>query len=63
MKVIPASEFENYVGQETGVTEWIEITQERIDLEEIARTKRQSLRIKISIICIWVEGLLKSIAS
>ena len=31
MKVIPAKEFENYVGQETGVTEWLEITQERIN--------------------------------
>ena len=31
MKVIPASEFENYLGQETGVTDWIEITQERIN--------------------------------
>ena len=31
MKVIPATEFENYVGQETGVTEWLEITQERIN--------------------------------
>ena len=31
MKVIPATEFENYVGQETGVSEWLEITQERIN--------------------------------
>ena len=31
MKVIPAAEFENYLGQETGVTDWIEITQERIN--------------------------------
>jgi len=31
LKVIPATEFENYVGQETGVSEWLEITQERIN--------------------------------
>ena len=31
MKVIPATVFENYVGQETGVSEWLEITQERIN--------------------------------
>ena len=31
MNVIPASELENHIGEEIGVSEWIEITQERIN--------------------------------
>ena len=31
MKVIPANELENYIGQEVGVSDWFEITQERIN--------------------------------
>ena len=31
MNVIPASELENHSGEEIGVSEWIEITQERIN--------------------------------
>ena len=31
MNVIPASELENHIGEEMGVSEWIEITQERIN--------------------------------
>ena len=43
MKVIPAKEFENYVGQETGVTEWLEITQERINQFADATNDHQSV--------------------
>jgi len=31
MKVIPATELENHIGEEIGLSEWIEITQERIN--------------------------------
>ena len=31
MNVIPADELENHIGEEIGVSEWIEITQERIN--------------------------------
>jgi len=31
MKVIPASELESHVGEEIGVSEWFEVTQERIN--------------------------------
>ena len=31
MNVIPANELENHIGEEIGVSEWIEITQERIN--------------------------------
>ena len=31
MKVIPASELERHVGEEIGVSEWFEVTQERIN--------------------------------
>ena len=31
MKVIPATELENPIGEEIGLSEWIEITQERIN--------------------------------
>ena len=31
MKVIPASELESHIGEEVGVSEWLEITQERIN--------------------------------
>ena len=31
MKVIPANELENHIGEEVGVSDWFEITQERIN--------------------------------
>ena len=31
MKVIPANELENHIGEEIGLSEWIEVTQERIN--------------------------------
>ena len=31
MKVIPASELENHIGEEVGVSDWFEVTQERIN--------------------------------
>ena len=31
MKVIPATELENHIGEEIGLSEWIEVTQERIN--------------------------------
>ncbi|MBC8480169.1 MAG: MaoC family dehydratase [Candidatus Actinomarina sp.] len=31
MKVIPASELENHIGEEIGISEWIEVSQERIN--------------------------------
>ena len=31
MKVIPATELENHIGEEIGISEWIEVTQERIN--------------------------------
>jgi|TARA_B110000881_G_scaffold219129_1_gene240214 acyl dehydratase len=31
MKVIPANELEDHIGEEIGLSEWIEITQERIN--------------------------------
>ena len=31
MNVIPANELENHIGEEIGVSDWIEITQERIN--------------------------------
>ena len=31
MKVIPANELENHIGEEIGISEWIEVTQERIN--------------------------------
>ena len=31
MNVIPANELENHIGEETGLSEWIEVTQERIN--------------------------------
>ena len=31
MKVIPANELENHIGEEVGVSDWLEITQERIN--------------------------------
>ena len=31
MNIVPANELEKYIGQETGVSNWIEITQERIN--------------------------------
>ena len=31
MNIIPANELENHIGEEIGVSEWIEITQERIN--------------------------------
>jgi len=31
LNVIPANELENHIGEEIGVSEWIEITQERIN--------------------------------
>ena len=35
MNVIPASELENHIGEEIGVSEWIEITQERININDM----------------------------
>ena len=31
MKVIPATKLENHIGEEIGLSEWIEVTQERIN--------------------------------
>ena len=31
MKVVPASELQNHVGEEVGVSDWLEVTQERIN--------------------------------
>ncbi len=31
MKVVPAQELKNYLGQEVGVSDWFEVTQERIN--------------------------------
>lgn len=31
MKVIPATELENHIGEEIGLSDWIEVTQERIN--------------------------------
>ena len=31
MKVIPASELESHIGEEVGVSDWFEVTQERIN--------------------------------
>ena len=31
MKVIPANELEDHIGEEIGLSEWIEVTQERIN--------------------------------
>ena len=31
MKVIPANELENHIGEEVGVSDWFEVTQERIN--------------------------------
>ena len=31
MKVIPSTELENHIGEEIGLSEWIEVTQERIN--------------------------------
>ena len=31
MKVIPATELENHIGEEIGVSEWIEVSQDRIN--------------------------------
>ena len=45
MKVIPATEFENYVGQETGVSEWLEITQERINQFADATSDHQFIHV------------------
>ena len=50
MKVIPAKEFENYVGQETGVTEWLEITQERINQFADATNDHQFIHVDLSLI-------------
>ena len=31
MKVVPANELENHIGEEVGVSDWFEVTQERIN--------------------------------
>ncbi len=52
MNVIPASELENHIGEEIGVSEWIEITQERKKLKSSSGKKvtnrKQAIAIALS---------------
>ena len=45
MKVIPATELENHIGEEIGLSEWIEVTQERINQFEDATNDHQFIQI------------------
>ncbi len=45
MKVIPASELESHIGEEVGVSDWFEVTQERINQFAEATNDHQFIQI------------------
>ena len=45
MKVIPASELESHIGEEVGVSDWFEVTQERINQFATATNDHQFIHV------------------
>jgi len=47
LKVIPASELENHIGEEVGVSDWFEVTQERINQFAEATNDHQFIHVDL----------------